>query len=145
MDEFNLEKLAREIVIGLLKDADDAPTGAGELARQIVTDAVVGTRARQTPRDSVRAACRGLMTGMLFIKKDLPLTAVAILRQTNAIASDTHQDPSELLSWAMEGIAPVVLLAGGRAPAAVEQAVESAFAGAGRIFSRACETAGGSA
>lgn len=58
MADFNLEKLAREIVI---------------------------------------AVCRGLMSGMILLGKDLPGTAVAILGRINAVAVSTHQDPAEFM------------------------------------------------
>lgn len=142
MDDFNLEKLAKEIVVERLKGVADAPAGAGEVARQIVTKAVTGTQARQAPRDSVIATCRGLMSGMFLLEKDLPSTAVAILSQMSAVASATNQDPADLMTWAMEGIAPVAKIAGRQACEAVEQAIEAAFMGAGPVFSKACETAG---
>ena len=142
MDEYNLETLAKEIVLDCLKNVEDAPAGAGEFARQIVTKAITGTQARQAPAVSVQSACRGLMTGMLILEKDLPLAAVAILGQMSAVAVATHQDPAELMTWAMEGIAPVAKLAGEHARDSIEAAIESAFMGAGQVFAEACRTAG---
>jgi hypothetical protein len=142
MDDFNLEALAKEIVVERLKNVADAPAGAGEAARQIVTNAITGTQARQSPRVSVIATCRGLMSGMLILEKDLPLTAVAILSQMSEVAGATHQDPAELMTWAMEGIAPVAKLAGQHTCDAVEHAIESSFMGAGQVFAAACTTAG---
>jgi hypothetical protein len=142
MDDFNLETLAKEIVLDCLKGADDAPSGAGEFARQIVTQAITGTQARQAPRESVRAACRGLMSGILLLESDLPRTAVAILNQMSAVAVATNQDPAELMTWAIEGIAPVAKIAGRTTRYAVQEAIESAFMGAGQVFDSTCETAG---
>ncbi|MDD5304823.1 MAG: hypothetical protein PHS14_17135 [Elusimicrobia bacterium] len=142
MDDFNLEKLAKEIVVERLTGVEDAPSGAGEVARLIVTKAVTGTQARQAPHDSVVAVCRGLMSGMLLLGKDLPATAVAILGQMGAVAADTNQDPAELMTWAIEGLAPVASIAGRQTRDAVEEAIEAAFMGAGGVFSRTCEAAG---
>jgi len=142
MDDFSLEKLAKEIVVDRLKGFEDAPSGAGAIARKIVTSAITGTRARQSPRDSVNAVCRGLMSGMLLLGKDLPGTAVAILRQMDAVAHVTHQDPAELMTWAMEGIAPVARLAGGHACDDIQEAIEAAFMGAGHVFASVCDAAG---
>ncbi len=142
MDDFNLEKLAQEIVVERLKGAADAPAGAGEIARQFVTKAIIGTQARQAPRDSVVATCRGLMSGILLLGKDLAGTAVAILSQMNAVAVETDQDPAELMTWAMEGFAPVAKLAGRHACDDIKQAIDQDFMGAGNIFASACETAG---
>ena len=142
MDDFNLEKLTKEIVVERLKGLADPPSGAGEIAKQIVTKAITGTQARQTPRISVIVTCRGLMSGMLILGQDLPRTAVAILSQMSEVAAATHQDPSELMTWAMEGIAPVAKMAGGPVCEAVERAIEAAFMGAGQVFAQACRTAG---
>lgn len=142
MDDYNLEQLAKEIALDCLKGAADAPAGAGEFARQFVTKAITGTQSHQAPRDSVRAACRGLMSGMLLLEQNLPKTAVAILTQMGAVAAATHQDPAELMIWAMEGIAPVAKLAGGRAYDDIQGAIETAFMGAGQAFASASEAAG---
>lgn len=143
MDDFNLEKLAKEIVVERLANIADAPDGAGLVARQIVVKAVLGTRARQQPRETVAAVCRGLMSGMLLLNQDLSRTAVAILSQMGPAAAATHQDPADLMTWAMEGIAPVVKLAGETSFEAVQLAVEAAFMGAGDAFAAAArDTAG---
>ena len=140
MDDFNLEKLAMEIVVERFKGVEDAPAAAGEVARLMVTKSITGTS--QPPRDSVNAACRGLMKGMFLLGNDLPGTAVAILSQMGAVANASHQDPADLMTWAMEGIAPIAKLAGRDACAAVESAIETSFMGAGRVFAKTCETAG---
>lgn len=142
MDDFNLEKLAKEIVVDRMKDLPDAPAGAGLVAAQILAKAVAGTAARQAPHDTVVAVCRGLMSGMLLLGKDLPSTAVAILKQINIVAETTHQDPAELMTWAIEGIAPVAQIAGRPTRYAVQEAIEAAFMGAGQVFDSTCETAG---
>jgi len=142
MDDFNLEKLAQQIVIERFENVSDVAEGAGAVARKIVTQAVTGTLARQSPRISVTAVCRGLMSGMLIANKNLAPAAVAILNQMSAVANETHQDPAEMMTWAMEGIAPVATMAGEPVRAAVEHAIDQAFMGAGTVFARACATAG---
>ena len=82
------------------------------------------------------------MSGMFLLEKDLSLTAVAILSQMSVVATETHQDPADLMTWAMEGIAPVVTLAGGHVREEVARAIETEFMGAGEVFSQVCETAG---
>lgn len=140
MDDFSLEKLAKEIVVARFTGVSDAPAAAGAVARQIVVKAVAGTSARQEPRVSVAAACRGVMSGMLILGKDLPSASVAILAQMNAAAAATHQDPADLMTWAMEGIAPVAKLAGRDACERIEAAVEASFMGAGSAFAAICGT-----
>lgn len=139
MDDFNLEKLAKEIVVARFGGVADAPAGAGAVAKQIVVKAVGG--ARQPARDSVTSVCRGLMSGMLILEKDLPRAAVAILGQMNAAAAETHQDPADLMTWAMEGIAPVARLAGRDVCYRIEASIEESFMGAGRTFASLCEAA----
>jgi hypothetical protein len=142
MDDFNLEKLAKEIVVERLKGVADAPAGAGLVAGQIIAKAIVGTQASQAPRETVAAVCRGLMSGMLVLGQDLPSTAVAILRQMGVVAAAAHQDPADLMTWAIEGIAPVAKIAGRTTRYAVQEAIEAAFMGAGQVFDATCETAG---
>ena len=142
MDDFNLETLAKQIVVERLKGVADPVSGAGDIAHQIVSKAITGTSARQAPRDSVIAVCRGLMSGMLLLEKDLPATAVAILSQMSVVATETHQDPAELMTWAMEGIASIAKLAGRHTCEAIEHAIDAAFMGAGQVFATACEAAG---
>lgn len=142
MDDFNLEKIAKEIVVARLKGVTDPISGAGEVAHQIISKAITGTQARQTPRDSVIATCRGLMSGMLILEKDLPSTAVSILNQMSVVATETHQDPADLMTWAMEGIAPIAKLAGQHSCEGIEHAIEASFMGAGQVFALACESAG---
>lgn len=141
VDDYNLEKLAKEIAVERLKNIADAPDGAGQVARQMVSRAVTGTQASQAPRETVTAVCRGLMSGMLLLNQDLPRTAVAILSQMGVVAEATHQDPADLMTWAMEGIAPVAKLSGQTSCEAVEHAIEAAFMGAGRAFAAIRDTA----
>ena len=143
MDAISLEKKSKEAVVESLKDAADAPAGAGELARKLATREIIASvAAAQPPSHCVIAICKGLMAGMLLLEKDLPLPALAILNQMGVVAEATHQDPAELMTWAMEGIAPVAKLAGEAARFAVQEAIATSFMGAGEIFSKACETAG---
>jgi hypothetical protein len=142
MDDFNLEKLAKEIVVDRLKGVEDPPAGAGEVARKIVSQAVNGTASHQAPHETVKAVCRGLMSGMFLLEKDLPRTAVSILGQMSLVAGETHQDPAELMTWAMEGFAPIVSLAGGHVRDDVATAIDASYMGAGEVFKQVCETAG---
>ena len=140
--EYDFEKLAREIVIEKLKDSSDPPALAAEVVRQIAVAGLAGANGRQEPRVTVAAACRGAMAGMLLHEKDLAKTAVAMLAQMAAIAEESHLDPGECMTWAMEGIAPVVKMAPGVAADAVGTAIEESFMGAGEVFAVMLRTAG---
>ena len=140
--EYDFEKLAKEIVMEKLKDAADPPALAAEVAHQIAVSGLASTRGRQEPRVTVTAACRGVMTGMLLIEKDLPKTAVALLAQMALIAQEANLDPAECMTWAMEGIAPVVKLAPGGSADAVGAAIAENFMGVGEVFEVILRTAG---
>jgi hypothetical protein len=140
--EYDFEKLAKEIVVEKLKDAADSPALAAEVAHKLVVSGIAGTGARQEPRITVASACRGVMAGMLLIEKDLPKTAVALLTKMALIAQESNLDPADCMTWAMEGIAPVVKLASGGAGDAVGAAIEENFMGAGQVFAEILRTAG---
>ena len=140
--EYDLEKLGKEIVVGRLEAIDDPYAAAAEAARKITVSAVTDAGGRQEPRVSVAAACRGVMGGMLLVEKDLPKTAVALLNQMAQVAIEANLDPADCMTWAMEGIAPVVRLAPHGAANAVSTAIEEHFMGAGQVFDDILRTAG---
>lgn len=140
--EYDFEKLGKEIVVGKFKDIEDPYSLAGEAARKIAVAAVTSTREKQDPHVTVAAACRGVMGGMVLIEKDLPKTAVALLQQMATVAQETNLDPAECMTWAMEGIAPVVKVAPGGAADHVRAAIEENFMGAGEVFETIVRTSG---
>ena len=140
--EYDFEQLAKEIVMEKLKDAADPPAAAAEVAHKIAVSALAGTIGQQDPRVTVAAACRGVMAGMLIIEKDLPRTAVALLAKMALIAQESNLDPADCMTWAMEGIAPVVRLAPSSAGDAVCAAIDENFMGAGEVFQGILRTAG---
>lgn len=140
--EYDFEKLGKEIVVGRFKGVADPYALAGEAARKIAVAAVTSTRQRQDPRVTVAATCRGVMAGMVLIEKELPKTAIALLTQMAAVAQEAHLDPADCMTWAMEGIAPVVKLAHGGAADQVSAAIEENFMGAGQVFEGILRTTG---
>jgi hypothetical protein len=132
--EYDFEKLAKEIVLERLRDLPNPPAGAGEIALKIAVPAVTSTRMRQDPRLTVSATCRGVMAGMLLLEQDLGQTAVSLLSQMATISQAADLDPADCMTWAMEGMAPVCRLAPGGTGEAVGHAIEEHFMGAGDIF-----------
>jgi hypothetical protein len=132
--EYDFEKLAKEIVVAKLKDAADPVAVAAEVVHKIAVSSLKGTDGRQEPRVTISAACRGVMAGMLLIEKDLPKTAVALLGQMALIAQESNLDPAECMTWAMEGIAPIVKMAPKGSDDAVGAAIEESFMGAREAF-----------
>lgn len=132
--EYDFEKLAKEIVLERLRDLPNPPAAAGEIALKIAVPAVTSTRLRQDPRLTVSATCRGVMQGMLLLEKDLGETAVSLLNQMAAISQEADLDPADCMTWAMEGMAPVCRLASSHVQDSVSHAIEEHFMGAGQIF-----------
>lgn len=137
-EEYDFEKLSREIVLSRLKDDPQAPQAAGEIARQMIVAGVQSTKVRQDPHLTVSAACRGVMSGMLLMEKDLPRTAVEILKQMPSISHEVPIDTGDLMTWCIEGIAAVSALAGLPMQSSVQEAIEESFMGAGEVFRSAC-------
>ncbi|MEK7384210.1 MAG: hypothetical protein AAB262_13105 [Elusimicrobiota bacterium] len=142
METFDFEKLAKDLILAHLKTSQDAPTVAGEMLRKMAIAAVTSTGSRQQPRVSVRAACKGIMSGMVLLEKDLPAAAVAMLQQMGAVAAETNQDPSECMTWAMEGMAQVCSLATVTVQESVRAAINEKFMGAGEVFESLLRTGG---
>ncbi|MBI3564181.1 MAG: hypothetical protein HY079_03180 [Elusimicrobia bacterium] len=140
--EYDFEKLGKEIVVGRLREVADPYALAGEAARKIAVAAVTSTRGKQEPKVTVAGVCRGVMSGMVLIEKDLPKTAVALLTQMAAVANETGLDPAECMTWAMEGIAPVVKTAHSHDGDRVRAAIEENFMGAGEVFDSILRTSG---
>jgi hypothetical protein len=140
--EYDFEKLAKEIVVEKLKNAQDPASVAGEIVHKIALAALKGTKDRQEPRVTVVAACRGAMAGMVLIEKDLPKTAVALVAQMASIAHESGLDPAECMTWAMEGIAPVVKVAPAGSADAVGDAIEERFMGAREAFNAVLKASG---
>ena len=132
--EYDFEKLAKEIVVEKLRNVEDAPALAAEIAHKIAVAGLAGSSGRQEPRITVSAACRGVMAGMLLIEKDLPKTAVALLAMMALIAQESNLDPADCMTWAIEGIVPIVKLAPSGASDSVGTAIEENFMGAGQVF-----------
>lgn len=131
--DYDFEKLGQEIVSERMKDVESPYALAGEVVRLVAVPAVASTRDRQDPRHTLAGVCRGVARGMLLLERDLAKTTVAILIETAAIAQETHLDPAECMTWAMEGLAPVCRLAPG-GHERVRDAIEEHFMGAGAVF-----------
>lgn len=137
-EDYDFEKLAREIVASRLAGAENAAPVVAEIAKKIIITGVSSTKVRQNPRATVAAVCRGLLGGLLLL--DLPLadSAVAILHQMAGISADVPLDPGDLMTWGMEGMADVARLAGADAQSKIQDAIEAEFQGAGSVFGKLC-------
>ncbi|MFA6003784.1 MAG: hypothetical protein WC881_06925 [Elusimicrobiota bacterium] len=140
-EEYDFKKLAQEIVSARLKDIAAAPDAAAEIACQIIVSGVQSTRQRQDPRLTVMNTCRGVMSGMMLIDQDLGAAAVAILKSMANLAQELHLDPAQTMTWAMEGIASVVILGAGDLQLRVTEAIDENIMGAGAVFVELCAQA----
>jgi|SRR5579883_2081399 len=140
-EEYDFEKLAREIVTSRLPGVKDPAHAAAEVARKMLVTAVKGTAQRQAPRLTVLAVCRGVMDGMLILNQGLADPAIRILQMVPDVANEAALDPGELMTWAMEGIAAVAATAGAQAQQEIQAKIDESFMGAGEVFSSLCQQA----
>lgn len=139
--DYDFEKLAREITSARLRGLEKAPAAAGEIASKIILAGVQSTKNRQDPRLSVISVCRGVMGGMLLIEGDLAGAAVEILQHMARLAQELHLDPSDMMTWAMEGFVGVVVLGHADLGPKLREAIEHKFMGAGGVFDELCAKA----
>ncbi|MBI5210983.1 MAG: hypothetical protein HY927_13520 [Elusimicrobia bacterium] len=136
---YDFETLSREIVVSRLRDAEDHPAAAAKTARDIILPALRSTFPSQAPRLTTIQVCRGIVTGSFFIDKDIAATVIAVLEMTAEIAHEGNLEPSEIMTWAMEGVASVMAVVGANTQYAVQTAIEERFMGAGAIFGELCQ------
>ena len=141
MEEYSFEKLAREIVLSRLKNAEKAPQEAADTAKKIIIDGVTSTKGRQDPHLTVSGVCRGVMSGVLLNDQSLPETAVFLLGEMADVAQEVQLDPADLMTWGMEGIADVAVMASANAASSIQEQIEQRFMGVGEIFSQICRKA----
>lgn len=142
VDKFNFGQLTKEMIVSRLKEISDAPGVAAEIARKTIIAGVRATQAsRQDPRETVEEICMGAMSGLLLIEKDLPEGAVRILHSMSEASHELHLDPSEMMTWAMAGIARISALVGPDTRWQIRCAIQEAYMGAGEVFDRLCQEA----
>lgn len=143
---YRFDELTREMVVSQLRGAPDAPHEAAVIARKTIAAGLRGTRGvagPPPPGDSVRQICRGMIAGMILLDGDLPRTAVELLTQVGAAADETHTDRTEMMTWALRGIADNARVLPARELMAVTSAIDAQFMGTGELFGRLCHEATG--
>jgi len=91
------------------------------------------------PRPAVVGVCRGGMGALLVAGQDLPEAAVKILESLPNLSLMMRVGPEELMSWVMEGIAEVTVIAPPEAADAIRTRIDERFMGAGEVFDSLCE------
>jgi hypothetical protein len=130
------EKLTREVVTRRLKNtpAEAAAAAAAEIAQKAIVERLPVQSQRHDPHLTVTGACRGVMSGMLLIDKDLILTSVELVKSMAPIAQETRLDPADMMTWAMEAIAAISLMGPPDLGTNIREALEQNFMGTGEVF-----------
>ncbi|MBI3549983.1 MAG: hypothetical protein HY078_13175 [Elusimicrobia bacterium] len=127
------------MITGNLKGAANAPLAASEIARKTIVSGITSTKAAgQNPKETLEEICYGAMSGIMLIESDLPQTAVLILKSMNEVAHELHMDPSELMTWAMGGIARISAVTPLQTSFRIREAIEEEYQGAGEVFGQLC-------
>lgn len=140
-DGFNFEKLAREIVMSKLKNLDQPGDTAAQVAEKIMVAAIKSTGERQHPMVTIIKVCRGCMSGIVIIDKDLTGAALALLKKVMPVSDQLKLDPESVMTWFLEGIAEVTPMVGTDTRNNIRYMIEEEFIGAGEIFSKLSEQA----
>ncbi|MFH1723592.1 MAG: hypothetical protein ABII00_03105 [Elusimicrobiota bacterium] len=140
-EKYRFDLLAKEMVVARLKGDPDAPAKAADLARQTIVAGIKGTKAAgstQPPSESVRLITKGIIAGLLLLEADLAEGSVEILKQLADAGQQVGLESTEMMTWAMEGIADNAPMIQASQLEAIRGAIDSAFMGAGTIFNELC-------
>lgn len=139
-DQYNFGQLTKEMIVNRLRDASNAPEAAAEIAKKTIIAGVKSTQAAgQSPKETVKEICYGAMSGLLLIEKNLPQAAVFILRDMAEISNELRLDPSELMTWAMGGIAKIAAVVPREASYDIRAKIDEEYQGVGEVFGKLCE------
>lgn len=133
------EKQAREAVTSALGQIDSGrPEKAALIACRQISHAA---RAAKDPRFAVVAVCRGAMSAVFLSNHSLPDAVLKLLESLPDTSLMMRSGPEELMSWAMEGVADVTVVAGPAIRDAISAKIEEKFMGAGPVFDALCDKA----
>lgn len=139
-DYFNFGALTKEMIMSRLKGAEDAPAVAAGIVKQTILAGVPTAKAAgQNPKESVEQICFGAMRGLLLVEKDLPRGAILILREMAEVSQQVGIDPSELMTWTMDGIARITPMTSAQVREEIRGLIEQDYMGAGEVFISFCE------
>jgi hypothetical protein len=139
----DLERLAKEKVIGAITAGMETNEAVEVIVKKIAIATVLNPPQGVDSRGAVSAACRGVLSGILLLERDLPSAAAAILSQMTMVATESHLDPADCMTWAMEGMAPVCRMAPTHICHSVRSAIDERFMGAGEVFDGMIRASGG--
>ena len=131
--EHPLKEKIQDEIVETLKGAPGATEKAAALAKRDILGAI---KSGTGTEEAVQQVCHGTLSGLLLIDADLPKSTVALLRALSDPNAGIGSDPTEVMTWGMEGIVRVAPSASPTVMHATGHAIESAFMGAGEIFRR---------
>ncbi len=134
--EMNWEKTAREAVNAQCAGEAPSPEKAGAL---ICAQIAKASRQKGDARAHIVAVCHGAMTGLALNHADLPAAAVETLKGLANISLMSRSDPSDIMTWVLEGFAEATTVAGFTARVEIQHRIDGEFHGVGEVFDKLCE------
>ena len=139
MGDFKVGQLAKELVVGRLRDLPNPCMVAAEVVKRTLLVALKDGGAPDWK--VIEDACQGGMTGLLLTEQDLAKGAVLILTSVADIATDLHLDPSEAMHAALRGLADIRRFAGSEKLLQIRDAIEARYMGVGEAFATILKSA----
>ena len=143
MDLYDLEKLSREITTSQLKEVKPAALSesAVKIAVKLIISAVSSTRDLQDPKATVRGVCRGVISGIILLGREMVPSSVELIKSMAQLAEAISLDPADMMTWAMEGIAQAAVLGPPDLREQISAALGENFMGIEGIFDDFCRKA----
>lgn len=139
-DAMEFGGITKEMIVSNLKGAEDAPKVAADIVAQTIAAGIPSAKASgKDPKDAVEEICFGAMSGLLLLEKDIPKSAILIIKSMAELSQKVGIDPSELMTWAMSGIARITPMTSIQVREEIRSLIEADYMGAGEVFSSLCE------
>lgn len=133
--ETELEQSSRRRTVMEIRASKRPPCDvAAAVARSIALAALKDVQDRHEQRMRVRRICRGAMNAVMFLGKSMPMTAASLLKAMADTANDIGIDPGDAMTWGMQGIADLTMLAGSETGTAIQRQLTKEFMGVEGIY-----------
>lgn len=132
--ENGFERLARILTRARHAQSPLRPEDASALVRECVE--IASLEFLHDPRRTLAKFTCGVLKCYLTLELDAAHAAVAILKAAPSLSVD--HAPSQLMTWAMEGMALVAFIAGPQQQSQMHAAIDAGLAGAGPVFQQVC-------
>lgn len=140
-DNYEFEKLAHDMTLARVTKEEPqykSRETSAEILRELVFLAITHTRVKQDPRLTLKGIFRGIMQAMFALDKDLPETSVRLLQEIPNLSDRLVIEFSDLMTWAMEGIASLSGPLGRENCRKIRTKIDENFMGAGGVFDKLC-------